>query len=190
MAGNQPQHQASRRGRFIGSSGMVFNDQTAADVYFGNYWQHLLAGRRLERVAIICTSWGMSMALIQHGIPPGPFNPFVLGFTRIIVDDNGIHPPQGADMVPPAIQIVQAGSMGIHWVNGIGLHGRRLPWHRRITLRREDGGTLHYHQHEDRVGHRVYEVPPIRPEHEGAYFTFNRLRFGTQIQNYRRIQTV
>ncbi|KAI0639078.1 hypothetical protein C8Q77DRAFT_1079251 [Trametes polyzona] len=177
------------RGRFIGASGMVFTDQTAVDLYFENYW--LTAPEPNDRVAVICIAWGMAMAYLQRGSGEGiwPVNP--LGPNQIVVEDLGTYPERGEQMLPPHVRLAGAGTQAIHMINRVPVLGLRLPWHRRIALTRRKGEPLHYHRHEERVGHEAHVSPRIRDlnDEKSVHLTFDVLTLGTQIQNYRRIKS-
>ncbi|KAI9068881.1 hypothetical protein FKP32DRAFT_1671824 [Trametes sanguinea] len=126
------------RGRFIGSTGMLFANQTAADIYFRQYVD---ADPNIPnlRVAVICVSWGMSMIYIQQNFawlglpaPPNPDDgwlPIPFAVPVLNVQDHGIFPPEGANNVPLNVQAVQAGAAGNHLINGLPIPGHRLPWH-------------------------------------------------------------
>ncbi|OSD05430.1 hypothetical protein PYCCODRAFT_1432591 [Trametes coccinea BRFM310] len=58
------QSRVGRRGKFIGSSGMLFIDQTAADLYFDNYFE---TDHENSRVAVVCIAWAMAMLYVQEG---------------------------------------------------------------------------------------------------------------------------
>lgn len=185
MAAQNQEDWVVPQGQFIGSAGMVFVDQTAADIYFNNYWR---TNGLNSRIALVCTSWGMSMLYIQAGQRGGPPqwlpDPLLLGL--IVVQDHGVQPPNGVQMVPATIQAVQAGAPGLHMVNNQLVGGLRLPWHRRVTVRRQDDGSLHYHQPKRRREHQEHVVPVIRPD--GTHRQFNTLVYGSQVSSYRRAE--
>ncbi len=185
MNAQDEEHWVTPQGELIGSAGMVFVDQTAADIYLRNYWH---TNGPNHRIALVCTSWGMSMLYMQRGQQGGPPqwlpNAFLLGL--LVVQDHGVQPPSGAQMVPAAIQAVQAGSPGLHMVNDELVGGLRLPWHRRGTVRRQDNGSLHYHQAKERHKHEEHVVPVIRPN--GTHRQFRTLVYGSQVSNYRRAE--
>ncbi|CDO70602.1 hypothetical protein BN946_scf184656.g17 [Trametes cinnabarina] len=120
MANQQGPNWATRRGQFLGTSGIVFIDQTAGDIFFEDYWN--FDGENI-RVAVICTSWGMSMLYLLRGTRDAawiPANHLVPGMN---VQDDGVQPPNGAAMVPPAVLAVQAGAPGVHIINGQPVSG-------------------------------------------------------------------
>lgn len=186
---NRPEFEwVSSRGRFIGSSGLLFVDQTAADIYFDNYF-HTPGNALNRRIAVVCTSWGMSMLYIQQGRRNGgqPWQARATLGGLIDVEDHGIQPPSGNTMVPLTVRAVQAGAPGMHHVNGIMVGGARLPWHRRIAVTRKAKEPLHYHQHEEREGHVPEVIPAIKAQ--GAHVTMRKLVYGSQVSNYRRAQS-
>ncbi|KAH9854444.1 hypothetical protein C2E23DRAFT_818716 [Lenzites betulinus] len=174
------------QGRFIGSVGLLFTDQTAADIYLANYWH--TEGLN-QRIAVVCTSWGMAMLYIQEGIRGGvwaPMNPLA---AILDVQDHGILPPNHDHMLPLDVRFSQAGAPAVHNINGQFVSGRRLPWHRRVAVSHVTRQPLHYHQHQDRQpGHEAHVVPPIRPAEEGAHLTLRTVVYGSQVSNYRRAQ--
>ncbi|KAI0642813.1 hypothetical protein C8Q79DRAFT_979892 [Trametes meyenii] len=175
-------------GQFIGSSGMAFVDQTAADVYFGNYF--LTQGFNV-RIAVICIGWGMSMLYLQRGIQgQQQWVPMDQHLPSVVVQDNGVYPALGLPNVPQTNQAILAGSPAMHNINNIVRPGKTLPWHRRITVTRVRRLPMHYHQHEERKDHTPFIVPPIRVDAEAAHWTFRALSFGTQVSNYRRVKRI
>lgn len=175
-----------KKGGFIGSTGMIFVNQTAADIYFSNYWH--TEGNN-QRLAVVCTSWGMSMLYLQQGTKDDPstqWQPFQLLQGTVDVHDHGIQPPNGQQMVPLAVQVVQAGTPGVHRINALFVAGLRLPWHRRVVVTRASKKPMHYHQHEERDEHEEHTVPAIK--NGGAHATFDTLVYGSQVSSYRRVQ--
>ncbi|OJT05948.1 hypothetical protein TRAPUB_3135 [Trametes pubescens] len=180
----------SAQGTLIGSSGMLFVEQTAADIYFKNYWH---AARVNLRLAVVCTSWGMSMLYIQRGRRHGPNQPWQWQPVQqingaIIVQDHGLQPPNGQQMVPLAVRMVQAGSPGVHIVNDMLVGGLRLPWHRRVAVTRKNNKSMHYHQHKERRGHPEHVVPAIKDWRDGEHVTFYKLVYGSQVSSFRRAE--
>ncbi|KAI9062944.1 hypothetical protein FKP32DRAFT_1592913 [Trametes sanguinea] len=175
---------ATRQGQFLGTTGIAFVDQTAADIFLSEYWHN----DPNIRIAVICTSWGMSMLYFLRGPRNGPWEPFNQAVAAVVVQDDGVYPPEGQQMVPPVVLGVQAGAQGVHWINGTVVTGHRLPWHRRMTVTRVGQQDMHYHKPKKRVGHVAY-VPPD-PKPGGKHIIFNKLTFGTQVSNYRRVQRV
>ncbi|KAI0676667.1 hypothetical protein C8Q78DRAFT_998830 [Trametes maxima] len=183
MAANINDNWVQRSGQFIGSSGMTFADQTAADIYYNNYFR--TQGFN-HRIAVICVSWGMSMLYIQEGTqaqeqwaPQGPM------LNTVDVQDNGVHPAIGHANIPQVNRLTLAGSPAAHVINGQVTVGSSLPWHRRITVIRVGHHPMHYHQHQSRKGHEPFIVPPIRRDNRAAHWTMRSLSFGTQVSNYR-----
>lgn len=177
---------ADKKGHFIGSTGMIFVDQTAADIYFSNYWR--TAGDN-QRLAVVCTSWGISMLYLQDGTRDDPsthWQPNQLLHAAVNVHDHGIQPPNGQQMVPLAVQAVQAGSPGMHIINEMFIGGLRLPWHRRVVVTRAGNRPMHYHQHEERDKHEEHVVPAIKAG--GTHSTFDTLVYGSQVSSFRRVQ--
>lgn len=64
-------HWVDKRGRFIGSSGMLFYEQTAADLYYKNYF-HTAPNAGNDRLTVICIAWGMAMIYVQRGTRAHP----------------------------------------------------------------------------------------------------------------------
>ncbi|KAI9062802.1 hypothetical protein FKP32DRAFT_1593485 [Trametes sanguinea] len=185
-------HRVSKSGRFIGSSGMLFTDQTAADLYFRNYFETEGPNRR---IAVVCIGWAMAMLYIQRGFRGDDVWDEDGGILASInVQDHGVQPPHAVAFVPPVTQATIAGTQAVHLINGFWVTGKRLPWHRRISVTRQNNQEMHYHQPEGRGSDHVpFFVPKPRPRNANprpAYKTFEKLILGSQVSNYRRIQRV
>ncbi|KAL7280686.1 hypothetical protein PYCCODRAFT_1475471 [Trametes coccinea BRFM310] len=185
-------HRVGKRGQFIGSSGMLFIDQTAADLYFANYFETENENRR---VAVVCIAWSMAMLYVQEGVRgDDEWAHAGAALITINVQDHGVQPPHAVASVPPVTQAAIAGTQALHRINGHWIPGKRLPWHRRITVTRQRNQEMHYHQPEERgPDHVPFFVPKPRPQNANpppAYKTFQKLTLGSQVSNYRRIQSI
>ncbi|KAL7279561.1 hypothetical protein ACG7TL_005960 [Trametes sanguinea] len=188
-----------KRGCFVGSSGMVFRDQTAADLYYLNYFE-TPAETENHRLAVICIAWGMAMVYVQQGTRARPEWPdwpvAAIPLAGVVVNDHGVQPPNAVAHVPVGILNTLAGSPGIHVINGQPVNGLQIPWHRRVSVHRQNHQLLHYHQPQVRPSERVpWFVPQPRPLSDDpaqapAYWTFDTLVLGTQVSSYRRIHTL
>ncbi|KAI0639052.1 hypothetical protein C8Q77DRAFT_28726 [Trametes polyzona] len=176
----------SRGGQFIGSIAMMHADQTAGDIYFENYWHSTQANRRLT---VVCMSWGMSLAYLQMGSGPGMW-PVYPAVRAIRVQDYGIYSNPTAAILPASIRHVRAGRRAWYTINGQPVRGFRLPWNRRVVIRREDRGPLHYHEHEPRGERQPQVIPPIKSEAVGNHWTFHILTVGPQAQSFRRARAL
>ncbi|OSD06835.1 hypothetical protein PYCCODRAFT_1474252 [Trametes coccinea BRFM310] len=182
---NQPNPTAvaSRQGQFLGSTGIAFANQTASDIFFDEYWT---TEGHIARMAVICTSWGISMLYFMTGYRNGLWIPANELLATVDVEDHGVLPPEGDELVAPDVLAVQAGAQAIHWINGEAVSGLQLPWHRQISVTRAGQADMHYHKPKKRTGHVAYVAPEPKPG--GKHIIFNKLTFGTQVSNYRRVQ--
>ncbi|KAI0768663.1 hypothetical protein BD413DRAFT_90983 [Trametes elegans] len=189
MANANPPQMARGRGKFIGSSGMVYIDQMAVDIYCGDYWQ--TAGY-VHRVAVVCVAWGVSMATVQTAFAPVAGHPGPFVFTPnslhiITVHDFGLHPFPPPGQLPNMPLGPPLPPIGIFQVNGQPRQGYRIPWHNRCQMQRSQAGAnrMHYHQHYPREDHD-FTPPDIKPQGVGSHRTFTALTYGTQVQGWRR----
>ncbi|KAJ8490133.1 hypothetical protein ONZ51_g2519 [Trametes cubensis] len=189
-------HRVPPQGYFVGSAGMLFQEQTAADFYFENYF-NTPPNLPNQRVAVICTGWGMSMLYVQVGtraFQADQWSPLPNGLVFVVVGDHGVQPPGGGANIPLDNQNTLAGTAGMHQINGRMVAGLRIPWHRAIVVNRVSVAgnirMLHYHQPQDRKGeHKEFVAPLPRPQDERpAYKTFRYLIYGTQVSSFRRIK--
>lgn len=180
----------SRYRMFIGSVSCLYIDQTVADVYLSFAWG---VNGQLLRVAGVCVSHGLSVAVVELGICPAVgVQPNVwaihgASLPLIRVTDHG---PQhmnnlGAQALLPNLPPAQP--TAVHNVNGVHVTTKPIPWHHRVTLEQASGARLHYHQHARRRRHTV-QPTRILPQNRGSYKSFGRLQFNTQVQLCRRIE--
>ncbi|KAI9061219.1 hypothetical protein FKP32DRAFT_1594893 [Trametes sanguinea] len=177
----------SRRSVLIGSSGMLFTDQMAVDIYFQDYW-HPGPVDVLSRVAVVCVGWGLSIAVVQNAPAHQPGDAAVwtidpLALNEIVVQNLGVRPfapPAPLPHIPPGQPLPAVGGF---IVNGEPTHGHIMPWHYRVGLRRAEANQpLHYHQHFRRKNH-TSPPPPINPD--GSHKVLRLITYSTQVQNYR-----
>lgn len=175
------------RGRFLGSIASVFKERHTADIHCENVWTEYGWQYRL---LFFPGGWGVTGVCVEHalrapGAPP-PEHWFISGHAlyQIVVDDQGQEFPDRDDIGNPLPnqQHIQA----TYDVNGDIHAAWSIPWHHRVTLRKAPDHTspFHYHQHEAR-GKRQGTTRRL-PEAEGKHWSFKKLLFGTQVQNYRK----
>ncbi|KAH9849162.1 hypothetical protein C2E23DRAFT_737931 [Lenzites betulinus] len=199
MAGNHPNNNVDgvivpRGGWWLGSSKSMFKEQLAADIYLQDIWH---TQGPVRRVATICVSWGMSIAVIQEAYAPVPGQPGPWNIENdlnhmIMVQDFGLQQlvvPGAPDDLPNQ----QPAGVGHFVVNNLAVMAARLPWHHRLImevqgLEHEGRLRLHYHKHHPRKGHRKMEPPKIRGPNDPKrkHWIFDQVVFSTQIQNCRR----
>ncbi|KAI0695267.1 hypothetical protein C8T65DRAFT_584451 [Cerioporus squamosus] len=183
-----------RHGWLVGSSASLHRKQRMADIYFDDIWDEDMnePGDRL-RIATQAAVWGMSFVNVETTTTAGS----VLdqewavdagNIFSITVTDHGqqhLHRPD----VPFVVTAIQPPHLGAYWIGDVLVPGWRLPWHHLCHVRRTPlkksvpPPPLHYHQHVRRKDKQL-EVPDIMPG--GKHWTFGHLRYGTQVQNYRR----
>lgn len=151
----------------MGSSASMFKEQLAADIYLQDIWS---SQGNVRRIAIICVSWGMSIATIEQAdalIPgrPGPWTINNVHHHLVAVQDFGLQHLLVPGM-PNAIPNTQPPGIGQFVVNGKNVLASRLPWHHHLIVRALDGHgafvQLHYHKHAPRKDHRKMVTPKIR----------------------------
>ncbi|KAI0817016.1 hypothetical protein BC628DRAFT_1096225 [Trametes gibbosa] len=179
MADDQPDNQDNaqggvivpRGGWWMGSSSSMFQEQLAADIYLQDIWQ--TAGY-VQRVATICVSWGMSVAVMEEAHAPvagspGPWHIANYRLQQIIVRDFGQQHllVPGAPLVLPG---AQPPGLGIFLINGQHTMAHRLPWHHRLILEVSDPNgepiALHYHKHKPRKGHDMMVAPKLMDQND------------------------
>lgn len=136
-------------GWFLGSSGSLFLEQWAADIYLQPYWDTI---GWLYRVTTISVSWGISLAVVEiafragpHLLHPTPWQISALGYLRIHVQDFGQIPVPNA--LRPDIPLIAAlapppGPIAVYQlVGGPLIIGHSMPWHHTIELTKVVGKT-------------------------------------------------
>ncbi|KAI0819710.1 hypothetical protein BC628DRAFT_1423540 [Trametes gibbosa] len=198
MADDQPNNNAQegvvvpRGGWWMGSSASMFKEQLAADIYLQDIWH---TQGQVQRVATICVSWGMSIAVIEQAaapVPgqPGPWHIDNGVYNMIVVQDFGqqqLLVPRTPNVLPNA----QPVGVGLFVVDGMHVTATRLPWHHRLTMEIHDKNgrvTLHYHNHKPRKDHLKMAPPPVREldDPKRKHWILDQVIYSTQIQNCRR----
>ncbi|KAI0712005.1 hypothetical protein C8Q76DRAFT_621605 [Earliella scabrosa] len=179
-----------RSGRFLGSTGSLFRNQAAADIYLQYYWRTV---GWLRRVRVVCVTWGLSVAVVERAFRAHPNNAPTNwqidnpGLMTITVQDQGqqfTHLPYVPANLPNAASILAPGAY--YNVNGQLHVAHPIPWHHGVALRSSrKNKLLHYHQHARRTK-RTGGPPPILPENVGNHYTFREMRYSTQVQNCRK----
>ncbi|KAH9924053.1 uncharacterized protein B0H18DRAFT_878264 [Fomitopsis serialis] len=181
---------ANNRSIFLGSTGNLFPQQVAADIYLQSAFAQAVP---MWRVATVCLSWGMSVVTTQRSLDQGNTWGFIFvpWRPRIHVHDQGIRPVQVFIPHPIAGALAHQGlpPMGLYNINGQLIIGWHSPWHHQVevtSLLPLPPHELHYHTHERRRGHEHLVAPAIMNGPGAKHHIFRRLHYSSQVQNFRR----
>ncbi|KAI0308985.1 hypothetical protein OF83DRAFT_128539 [Amylostereum chailletii] len=73
------------------------------------------------------------------------------------------------------------------WViDGVLTAGYDVPWDHDVVTTNLYQPTLHYHQHERRLKKHGTQPPPILPQNRGKHHEIQMLKYGSQVQLFRR----
>ncbi|KAI6013567.1 hypothetical protein EDC04DRAFT_2757858 [Pisolithus marmoratus] len=164
---------------FLGSEGSRFVGQELTDIHYTGWRGH--PGIIPIRQHSIVLAYGLWF-LYPEWMPGNAWVPFHPHVPAMHVMDLGPVLPPGMPPPPPLHLLPVAFLLG-----GQALRiGYAVPWFHDLDIFQMDfrriRRRMHYYQHRRRQAHHV--TPNMIPN--GRHYSFNTLRYGTQINEYRR----